>query len=148
MEQIITAFGIDLRLITIQIVNFVVLLVALWYFLYTPIFKILDERKRLIAKGVQDAHDAEFALESADEEKGKIVTAAVAEASDIVKRGTEAGKKEKDTLLKEAHSQSAHIIDDAEKKAHVRAREIEKKSEEEITRVAILAAEKILKERA
>lgn len=148
MDQIITAFGIDLRLITIQIVNFVVLLIALWYFLYTPVFKILDERKRLIAKGIEDAENAALALANADEEKGKIVTAAVAEASDIVKRGTEAGKKEKEILLREAHSQGAHILEDAEKKAHVRAREIEKKSEKEITRVAILAAEKILKERA
>lgn len=143
-----SAFGIDLRLITIQIVNFGVLLVALWYFLYTPIFKILDERKRLIEKGVTDAADAAISLKNAEQEKGQIVTTAVAEASDIVKRGEASAKRDAGAILKEAHEQSARIIADGEKKAETLADGVRKKAEADIAKTAILAAEKILKERA
>ena len=147
MDQILTAFGIDARLITIQIVNFGLLLVALWYFLYTPVFKILNERKLLIERGIKDAHDAARSLETADIEKAQIVTAAVSEASHIVKRGEEAAKRDASSIVKSAHEQSARILEESEKKAATLADSIRKKSEAEIAKVAILAAEKILKDR-
>lgn len=148
MDQLISAFGIDLRLITIQLVNFGILLVALWYFLYTPVFKILDERKRVIEKGVRDAEGAALSLKNAEEEKGQIVTSAVAEAGEIVKRGEASAKRDAEAIRKDAQEQSARILADGQMKAESLAAEIRKKTEADIAKVAILAAEKILKERA
>lgn len=39
MDQLIQAFGIDAKLITVQIINFGILLAALTYFLYKPVLK-------------------------------------------------------------------------------------------------------------
>ena len=148
MEQIINAFGIDLRLITIQIVNFGILLAALSYFLYTPILKILDERKRLIEKGIVDAKDASLSRENAVREKEEILKNAVSEAGSIVKRGEEAAEREAGSIVKDAHEQSSRIVADGEKKAQALASSVRAKSEAEIAKIAVLAAEKILKERA
>lgn len=148
MEEIIKAFGIDGRLITIQIVNFFVLLAALSYLLYTPLMKMLDERKRLIAKGVEDAKNAALSLENAGKEKDGILAAAVSEASSIVKRGEEAAKRDAASIVKGAHEQSTRIIEDGEKKATALADSIRSKTEAEVAKAALLAAEKILKERA
>ena len=148
MNEIIKAFGIDGRLITIQIVNFAVLLFALSYFLYTPILKLIDDRKKLIAKGVADAKDAAVKLENAEKEGNVLVTKAVTEASEIVKRGNEAASREGAALITEAHDQSSRIIAEGEKKATALADSIRAKTESEIAKVAILAAEKILKEQS
>lgn len=147
MEEIIKAFGIDGRLITIQIVNFFVLLAALSYLLYTPLMKMLDERKRLIAKGVEDAKNAALSLENAGKEKDGILAQAVSEASDIVKRDEEAAKRDAASIVKDAHEQSARIVTDGEKKAAALADSIRAKTEAEVAKAALLAAEKILKER-
>ncbi len=73
MEEIIHAFGIDWRLIVIQIFNFALLVAALWYFLYTPILKILEERESKLKQGVLDAEKAATARSEADTEKSVVL---------------------------------------------------------------------------
>jgi F-type H+-transporting ATPase subunit b len=148
MEEIIKTFGIDWRLIAIQIFNFALLLGALSYFLYTPLLKMLDERKRVVAKGVEDAKDAALSRENAEKEKAAIITKAVTEAGDIVKRGEAAAEREAAGIVTEAYAQSTRIIQDGESKAAALADSIRKKTEADIAKVAILAAEKVLRERA
>ena len=147
MEEIITTFGIDWRLIAIQIFNFGLLLALLSYFLYTPLLKLLDDRRKLVEKGVADAKDAATARENAETEKGQILKKAVTEAGDIVKRGEEAAEREATGIVSDAHAQSNRIVKDGEVKAAALADSIRKSTEAEIAKVAILAAEKILKER-
>lgn len=148
MDQIIHTFGIDYRLIAIQIFNFVLLLAVLSYFLYTPVLKMIDERKKVIAKGVADAQEAALSKENAAKEKSAVLKKAVSEAGDIVQRGEEAAGREASTIVKDAHEQSSRIVLDGEKKAQALADSIRAKSEAEIAKMAVLAAEKILKERA
>jgi F-type H+-transporting ATPase subunit b len=147
MEEIIHTFGIDWRLIAIQIFNFALLLGALSYFLYTPILKMIDERKRIVVKGVEDAEAASLVLKNAEVEKHGILTKAVTEASEIVKRGEEAASREASLIVSEAHAESARITSEGEKKAHVIADALRKESEAGIAKAALLAAEKILRER-
>jgi F-type H+-transporting ATPase subunit b len=148
MDQIIHTFGIDWRLIAIQIFNFVLLGAAMTYFLYHPILRLIDERKKMVAKGVEDAKNAALSLENAGKEKDGILAQAVTEASDIVKRGEEAAKRDAAGIVKDAHDQSARIIVDGEKKAAALAESIRKQTEAEVAKTALLAAEKILRERA
>ena len=57
MGPLLQAFGIEGHLLIAQLVNFGVLFVALMYLLYKPVMKTLDERRIVIAKGVEDAGD-------------------------------------------------------------------------------------------
>ena len=76
MEQLIQAFGIDARLILIQVVNFGLLMAALTYLLYKPVLKMLHDRQEKIAQGLKDAEEAGLArLEATEENKGIIATA-------------------------------------------------------------------------
>jgi F-type H+-transporting ATPase subunit b len=147
MDQIIHTFGIDGRLIAIQVFNFILLLGGLSYFLYTPLLKMIDTRKKLIAQGVEDAKNAALSLQNATSEKDAILGKAVGEAGDIVKRGEDAAKREGAAIIAGAHEQSARIQSEAEKKALALAVSIKQKSEADVAKAALLAAEKILKER-
>ncbi|MCF7815970.1 MAG: F0F1 ATP synthase subunit B [Candidatus Pacebacteria bacterium] len=144
MQEIIHAFGIDWRLIVIQIFNFGLLAGVLWYFLYTPILKILAEREEKIKKGVLDAEAAAVTLNLADEEKNKILTVAHGEATSIVQRASEHAEQKGVSIVAEAHTKAEKLASDARAKAEEIKAQAHKESESEIAQVAILAAEKIL----
>jgi F-type H+-transporting ATPase subunit b len=145
MEQLLTAFGIDGKLLIAQAVNFGVLFVALTYLLYKPTMKTLDERRLKVAKGVQDAEEAEKKLAEADVTVGEKLKGAESEAEGIVASAREAGTSEKARIVKDAETHAASIEAESEARAREAASRALKESEKEIARLAILAAEKAMR---
>lgn len=148
MEAIIHAFGIDWRLIAIQIFNFAILAVALWYFLYTPVLSMIEKRKAMIEKGIADAKAAEKQLESAESEKGAILTAARKEAGEVASRAKEFAAEKTEALLSEAEEKKARILAEAKRDGEEMKAKLYKESEAMIAKTALLAAEKILNDKA
>lgn len=145
MSQLLAAFGIDWSLLLAQAVNFGIVLVALWYFLYKPVMTMLAKRQEVVAKGVEDAARAGDLLAGADTEVLKRMAAADEEANNIVSAAREAGKAEKARMLKEAEVRAVTVTKDAEARAAEVAARARRESERDVARLAILAAEKILK---
>jgi len=144
MSELFSAFGIDWRLLLAQAVNFAIVLVALWYFLYKPVLAVLEQRKKAVAKGVEDAARAGALLAGADDEAAKRVATAEGEAEKIVSSAREEATAEKVRLLKEAEARAADVAKDAEARANETAARAKQESEREVARLATLAAEKIL----
>lgn len=145
MEDIIKAFGIDGRLIFIQIVNFAILMVALVYFLYNPILNLLRDREEKIVQGIKDAEAAAAAKASADAEKKVILTDAHAEAVAVNARAKSAADTTADTIVATAEAKAASVLAEAKAKAEQAAFQTLKDNEAAIAKSAILAAEKILR---
>jgi F-type H+-transporting ATPase subunit b len=148
MEEIIKAFGIDGRLIIIQIINFGILMAALGYFLYKPILKMLAEREAKIAQGLKDAEDASKAKAEAGLEKQSILTAAHSDAEEINQRAKVAADSQATEIISEAHNKAAFVLEDAEKKREHIKEQARFESEKEIAQLAVLAAEKVLRAKA
>ena len=148
MEEIINAFGIDARLIIIQIVNFGILMAVLGYFLYRPILRILKEREDKIAQGLQDAESAAVAKNEAVAEKQTILTSAHQEADEVAKRAKSAAAAEAALIVTSAQDKAAAVLADAETKRNEIKTLALKESEKEIAELAILAAEKVLRAKA
>ncbi len=145
MEEILHAFGIDWRLIAIQIFNFVLLAVLLSYFLYTPVLKLLREREEKVKKGLDDAEAAAKARAEADITKTEIVKEAHGEAAQIVSRATVHAEERAKMLQGEADARIAREIADAKARAEEIKAQAVKESEAEIAKLAILGAEKVLR---
>lgn len=148
MEQLIEAFGIDVKLITVQIINFVILLAALSYFLYKPLLKLLADREASIKQGIDDAEAAAKAKAEADKEKQQILTAAHSEAAEVNNRAKVAADDRAGEIVKGAEEKSAAMLVDAERKGEELKVKAQKESEAEIAKLAVLAAEKVLREKA
>lgn len=148
MEELFTTFGIDWKLIIAQAVNFGIVLVALFYFLYKPVMKTLDERAKKIAQGVEDAEKARLMREGADAEAASIVAKADAEAGELLSTARESAGAERARLVKEAEARAEAIAADAEARAKEASAKALRESEKEIARLATLAAAKVLKEKA
>lgn len=145
MEEIIHAFGIDGRLIVIQMFNFALLMGALWYFLYTPILRILREREEKVKQGVIDAEKAAHSLKDADTEKARLVKEARVEAEGIVVNAKSHAEEKSASIVHDAEHKAERLIEDAKLRAEEAMARARKASEAEVAQAAILAAEAILK---
>lgn len=148
MEEIIKAFGLDSRLIIAQTINFAVLMVLLWYFLYKPVLSMLATREEKIKQGIADAEAAAAARTKAEEEKQNLLSAAHAEAKVIDERVRQSAEDRASNILSEAETKAGHILSEAERQGNDRKADLIKESEAEVAKLAILAAEKVLKERS
>lgn len=148
MDSLIQAFGIDIKLIVIQVINFTILAGVLTYFLYKPILKMLNEREEKIKKGVEDAEAAGVARNAAEGERKEIVAEAHQSAEEIGKRAEAHAKEVAAAAAAATEEETAHKLQLATARAEAIAEETRKNSEAEIAKLAVLAAEKILKEKA
>lgn len=148
MEQLIQAFGIDVKLIVVQIVNFIVLMGALTYFLYKPVLKVLADREEKIVQGIKDAEAAAVSKADADREKQSILTAAHAEAETVAQNAKSFANEKSESIIAEAQGKAASVIQDAQTKSEEIKAQARRESEAEIAKVAILAAEKVLREQS
>ena len=147
MQQLFDAFGLNSSLLIAQAVNFAVLMVALWYFLYKPIMKILADRQQKVAQGVLDAERAAEKLAGADIEATERVTKAETDAEGIVAAARESATTERARIMKEAETRAKALAEDADARAKEAAAKMLRESEQDIARLAVLAAEKVLREK-
>jgi F-type H+-transporting ATPase subunit b len=82
--EALKSLGINPIYLLSYIVNFVILVVLLRALLYRPILGMLEERRRQIEKGIEDARAAGEAREGAEAERARILDEARAEAQRIV----------------------------------------------------------------
>src|SRR5262245_9300308 len=99
MEAILTTFGVDWRLLLVNAINFGLLLGVLWYFLYTPVMNMLEERRRKVEEGVRTAEAAEVKLREVENSRKGVLAKAGAEADEIVAHARGAAKEKEQELL-------------------------------------------------
>ena len=133
MNQLFGAFGIEWKLLIAQAVNFAIVLAVLYYFLFRPLKRVLVKRQEVIAKGVQEAQEAEEKLKGADAVATEKVNLAETQAEAIVT-----------SARVEAGNEKSQILKDAEARAKEQASKALHESEKEIARLAVLAAGKVL----
>lgn len=148
MSELFAAFGLNWKLLLVQAFNFALLLVVLWYFLYTPVLKMIDERRKKIAEGVQNAEAAARRLEEAKTEKDSMIGAASREAEGIVASARTRAEERAAEILKAAEASAESALADARAKGEEAKRQALAESSKEIARAAMLAAEKILREKS
>ena len=146
MEALFATFGINAKLLLVQAVNFGVTLLVLWYFLYTPLLKMIAARKEKVAKGVADAEAAARTKAEIEASRSGVLSAAEKEAEGVVERAVEEGKGERATIVKNAQERSEALLLEARAQADEAKRRALADSEKDIARMAVLAAEKILKQ--
>jgi F-type H+-transporting ATPase subunit b len=145
--EILAVFGINWKIILIQMFNFGIVLLLLRRFLYRPLMNMLDERNAKLKRGLEDAASAALEREAIAIEKTEIVSAARAEGNAIVEGVRKDALERERALLREAEEKSAAILVEAKARAEEERTHILRESEKEVARMAVLAAEKILRER-
>lgn len=139
--------GIDWRLFVAQGVNFLILLFVLRRYAYRPMLEFLEKRSQRIEQGLKDAEAAQVKLAEMETSEKKILASARDEARVIINTA-EASAKQRDALrLMETEAKVKHSLDEAMVKIEEEKKKMLLEVRQEISAVALLAVEKILKEK-
>ena len=115
--EILNQFGVQPVLLAAQVVNFFILLFILKKFLYSPLLKVLETRKRKIEDSLRNAEEIELKLTETNEKIDKM----------MVKVSSEIQK-----MTEEAKKSASQIIDEARLEALNQAQEIMEKNQEAV----------------
>jgi F-type H+-transporting ATPase subunit b len=138
--EIIQKFGLEAKLFLFQLANFLIVVFILKKFLFAPLRKILDERKRKIEQSLIDAGNARVALDNAALERKKILSEAKVNADKLTFSVKIAIEEEKQKAALEAKNQSQAILDEAKSQASLEFDNISK----HLGKISIDLSEKVL----
>ena len=136
------ALGINSTLLIAQLINFAVVLLVVWRWVWKPIMRILDERSTKIEKSLVDAkhieaevaalegkriilmRDAEEkanaivneALHAAESQRAEALAKTRLDVEQLVRAGREALGREKTQAVSEAKAELANLVIDAASK--------------------------------
>ncbi len=143
--QIFEEFGVSPIELLAQIVNFTVLLILLRLFLYKPVLKILDERKKKVAKAVKDAEEIEKRLAKTQEEQEGLLNKARTEANQMIQEAKTEARELSEKNLNETKAIIAEMIEKNHKALLSERQEIIASAKKEIATLVIAATGKISK---
>lgn len=146
MSAILQAFGIDWHLLIINAVNFALLMTALWYFLYAPLTKIIEERRTKVAHGVQAAEKAQKQLSEIEASRSAVLATAGKEAEDLVATARKSAKEKEREIVASGEASAARMVKEAEAQAEELKQQALRESKEEVARLIVLGVEKTLVE--
>ncbi len=139
------ALGLNLNYFISYIVSFFLLYFLLSKFVFPPIAKMLEDRKRRIAEGLTAA---DAARREAEAERAKLMAQIDAERAEAQKRIAAASshaEKLKDEILAEARREAEAIKTRSIEEAEAEKQRILAEAHKQIAELAMLAAERVVR---
>jgi len=110
MSELFSELGIDFRLLLSQGANFFIVLVALTFFVYKPLVKILNERKARIEFGLRGAKEADERLAGIEALKEQKIVEAEKNAFEIVRAAESDAGSRGEKIVAEAEVKAEDIL--------------------------------------
>ncbi len=84
IQEIAKTFGVDWPHLTAQIISFSIVCALLYWLAYQPVLKMLDERRRLIALGLENTDKINAALAGIEAQRQGVLTEAQAQSTKLI----------------------------------------------------------------
>jgi len=136
--------GINGRLLSFQIINFLVLIFVLNKFLYKPVLRMIQNRQKEIDKGLKLAVDMQAKEERLAQDREKVLKKARAEAQVLLEQKKEEAVKVREKIIAEARQEKEAIVASGKREIEANRRDMEKKLEQDVLEIAYGMTEKIL----
>jgi F-type H+-transporting ATPase subunit b len=144
LSGITEAFKIEWYLLLAQIVNYLLLIVILYAFLYRPVLNMLAQRRERIAQSMKDAERVSAAAQEAEAEKAVILQAAQREAQEVRAQATRDAERIAADVRARAEQEATDIRMKAQADAKVQVESALSDANRQIADLAILATEQLL----
>lgn len=142
--EILNQFGFEPVLFVAQIVNFLILAFIFKRFLYKPIIKVLQDRKKTIAKGLADAEAASADRAAAEEQREKIIKKAGIESEKILDDTKKAAEALREKVLTDTKAEAEKIMNEARRQADLQMEDMEKRAKKASLENSVAMLEKVM----
>lgn len=109
--EIISTLGIDVKLIIAQVVSFLILFFILKKLVYKPVLSLLERRRQMIEKSVEDSRKIEDRLIALEEEKGKVLSEASGKAMAVIEKAKKEAEEERQKTLAAAKKEISSLAE-------------------------------------
>lgn len=143
-SSLVGQFGIDLKLIVAQAINFVIVAYLLWRFAFKPVMATLDERQHKIAEGLQFAEESKVQLAETEKRQAEVLREANTKAQEILHEARENARQFEEKMKGETSSQIEEMRKRAEESNELERQKMLTEVRQEIARLVVLTSEKVL----
>ena len=126
------------------IINLIVLFLLLRHFLINPVSNIMEQRRKLIADGLQNAQDTQDEANRLKAEYEEALSGAKKESAEIDDKARIDARAEYDRIVGEAGAKAGNIIENAKENVRIEREQTMKELQSQIAGLAIASAEKIV----
>ena len=142
--EILEDFGVEPILLLAQVVNFVILLYILKRFLYKPILKVLEERKKKIETSVKQSEEMQKRFDEITKKQTEILDKAKAESEQIIEGAKNEAKILADQIQLNATNAGNETIKRTQQTLEIEKQKMINEAKREIVDVVTSITEKIV----
>lgn len=113
MAELFTQLGINWGALLAQTFNFLIVLVVLTIFVYKPLIRLVEERRKRIEEGLQKADEAEERLNAIDRLQETRMAEVEKQATQKIKDAEKIAQEQGARLAKEAEVKAESIVAEA-----------------------------------
>ena len=140
----IAALGFSLPALVSNLINFTILLIILRLFLYKPVLRLLDERKRRIQEGLDSAAQAASQASASEQEAREAIEQAQSEARELVAQAQQNAAQLRAQLEERARADADQIVERAREEVRVERDQAIEQLRREFADLTITAAERVI----
>lgn len=147
MAELFEKLGIDWKLLSAQIVQFVLLIIVLRWLVYKPLLAMLEKRSKTIEKSLADAKKIEQNVAESQTDREKLLAETRKEAEVIVADARAAAEGVKTKLLEEAKEKMDAMRKQTEMEAEATKNKVLQDAQSQLADLVVLASERVIKEK-
>lgn len=126
-------------------INFLILFVVLFVFLYKPVLRMMDDRKKSITESLSAAEEARKETEATKASLQAEIVKARQQAAELVTAAEKASEEARKDILAKAETEAKALVDRAKAEIEREKADAIAQIKEEVGSMAIAAAAKIIK---
>ena len=138
--------GINLGYLLVQIFNFIIIATVIYLLILKPIMNLLNNRRKAVAQGLEDARVAAEARANAEKEAREVVARAQTEATQKIREASERADQAGKELIVKAEQEAAKIRSDALVEAEAERDRLLSEVRGQVAALAIAATQKLVGE--
>lgn len=127
-----------------QLINFGIVVLVLWFFALKPLSKKMQERARMIEKGLADAKESAERLAEAEKERKEIIQEARRQAQKILVEMDQNANQERGQILAKAEIEAERLSEEGKKQIETEKKQTIQQIKKEVADLVALATQKVL----
>jgi len=142
--EILDTLGLTSRDFIWHLINFVVLIALLTYFLYRPVTTMLEERTRRIQESLAAADRARADVAQADREREELLASARREIQEMMTTAQQVAERVQSEARTTAQQEAQRIVETARQEAEAERAQAMAELRREVASLAVIAAERVI----
>lgn len=128
----------------VLLASFLVLLIALSYFVWKPVKKVMDDREQFIHDEINDAEKRKEESIKVKEENEELLKKTQSEISEMMDNAKEQAKQEQEAIIHDANTRANQLIKDAKADVESEKEKAVRDINDQVAELSVLIAEKMI----